>query len=157
MYYFAHVRLTSTLQILLFATTRDPWVQQDDKIKTRRRLFSFPWKCVTRTYSEVRDDTRTHREIKSRMRKISDTTRPVIIPAKSLTLRTVTRVIWLSQTRVPMDTRREKRVSQFRFCFGTIECNVDEQKTHAGVSTRIVRQHYGLSKRSSYALVNFRS
>lgn len=84
-----------------------------------------PDACVLRS-------AETHRWTKERGR-IFDATKRVGIPTKSLTLRTVTRVIWLSRTRVSMDTPRGAR-SRFRFCFETIECAADEQKIHTGVS-----------------------
>lgn len=106
--------LTSTLQILLFVKTREPVSaakRRNQNSSSSSSVFVTLEMHVTRTYSEMRDDARTHREIKSSARKISNATRLVIIPAKSLTLRTVTRVIWLSQTHVPMDTRREESIS----------------------------------------------
>lgn len=70
---------------------------------------------MRRPRNEKGDGHREHApgDGKPRAREIVDATRRGITLANSLTLRIVTPVIWLivSQTRVPMDTRREERVS----------------------------------------------
>lgn len=47
-------------------------------------------------------------------------------------------------------TPSEKRVSQFCFCFRTIECNVDEQKTHTAAYLLVLFVGIELSERNSY-------
>lgn len=64
------------------------------EMKTGRRLFPLPWKCEC-SRIPVYDVTRERENWEIKRQEIFDATRFVRIPTKSLTLRIVTRVIWL--------------------------------------------------------------
>lgn len=108
----------SLAQLRLCKFSSSPTIREPVSTARRRSQSSPPSSSVFVTlemrnahvFRCTRADARTRREIKSWTRKISDATRHAIIPAKSLTLRIVTQVIWLNQTRVPMDTRREESI-----------------------------------------------
>lgn len=100
-----------------FAKVSSP--RRKSKIKTSRRLFPLPWKLADARVLRYGTmcDART-RELGDKAREIFDATRFVRIPTKSLTLRIVTRVIWLRCNSRFHGYTTERSVSRFRFCFG---------------------------------------
>lgn len=132
--------LTSTSRILLFVTTRGP-VRCGETAQIKISSPSSVFVTLEMRNTHVFRSTRRREDVPGdKVESAKDLRRDETDNNSGEIPNPKNRVIWLSQTHVPMDTRARREY--LRFCFGTIEYNVDEQKTHAGVSARIVRRHY---------------
>lgn len=112
------------------------------EMKTSRRLFPLPWKCERSRIPvyTIGCDART----RDKAREIFDATRFVRIPTKSLTLRIVTRVIWLR-----CDSRSHGYTTRGA-CLGS--ASVSGRQLNASLMNKRLVPPYPPSSRSSISI-----